>query len=143
MLIPLIACAGSNDKLAFKPLKNGDVIDIGVTQPTAYIFTNEQDWNNFWQKQQNAGPTPSADFSRETFIAVIDTMQPTGGYTININQITQNNGQLEIQGVRTKPGASCMTTMVMTQPYTIVRTGKLDTKGAPLLEVTTQEQNCQ
>jgi len=143
MLIPLIACSQPTDKLAFKPLISGESINIGVAQPTAYILSNQQDLETFWQKQASAGRVPSADFTREMFIAAVDTMQPTGGYSIAVSQVNQNNGQVEVQGIRTKPGTGCMTTMMMTQPYAIIKTAKLETATSPVLTVTTQEQPCQ
>jgi len=140
LMLPLIACAEQSNKIAFKPLKSGNALALVVAEPTVLVFNNQQDWEAFWQKQENGDTAPQGDFSREMFLAVVDSTQPNGGYGITINTIEEKNGQLFVQGVRTKPGDNCITTMMMSQPYAIVNLAK--SSATPTLVLTTEEKGC-
>jgi hypothetical protein len=69
-----------------------------------------------------AGPTPPAvDFERDMVILVAMGRKPTGGYDIEVSQVTRGDTLLSVTVTETAPGRSCMTTQAFTAPAVAVR----------------------
>ena len=63
-------------------------------------------------------------FDTEMLIFVFDKVRGTGGYTFDVEEITENNQVLKVKVLSKRPTGSA--TSIMTQPYHIVSTLKSD-----------------
>ncbi len=73
---------------------------------------------------------PEIDFQREIPLLVTLGKQPTGGYSINIDQVVKDSSGLVITISRRSPGADDFVSMALTYPYdfvTIARKGIKET----------------
>jgi PrcB C-terminal len=82
----------------------------------------------------NAPAIPLIDFSSEEIIAVFDGTHSTGGYKVEVTDITDEGGKRVVHIRRTAPGENCQVTTGITSPYQIVRVKKT------LLPVTKEEE---
>lgn len=64
------------------------------------------------------------DFSEHILVCVFDTIRNTGGFEIEIENIFIEKNGVNIQYSTKKPGPTDMVTMVVTQPYHLVKTEK-------------------
>jgi len=63
---------------------------------------------------------PTVDFSRETVVAAFDGQKPTGGYNLQVRDVTIENGELYIDLVATEPQAGAITTQGLTSPWILI-----------------------
>jgi hypothetical protein len=107
-----------------------------VAEPQLLLFQNHQDWSNFWNS--NASPetnvkkttVPSVNFSRQQAIAVTLGSRPTGGFSIQIDQIehlkTLQSQEWVIHYTERVPGADCFVTQQTTAPTIFLLTAPSD-----------------
>jgi len=69
---------------------------------------------------------PEVDFSRNYVVAVFMGTKNTGGYAINFDKIIKRTNDLTVSVYETSPGAKCVVTDAITQPYEIVKIPKID-----------------
>jgi hypothetical protein len=60
------------------------------------------------------------DFDANDLVIVALGEQPTGGYSVNIESIQIQGGELAVTGKASAPGADAITTQVLTYPYSAV-----------------------
>jgi len=114
--------------------KDFDTIEKGYYgghKPKAeYVIKDEKEWEKIWNSTYSiCTPKPDAptiDFSKDMVIAVYQGEFNTGGYGIEIKQITEGSNSLEVIVEETFPGPNDMVTMAFSQPYHIVKTEKSD-----------------
>ena len=94
------------------------------------IVKNRKDWELLVNKM-NLGNTSSLklkkssiDFSNEMVVCVFDTIRNTGGFKIEIDKIYIENDRTRIDYTIVRPAFKDKVTMVITQPYQIVKTTK-------------------
>jgi hypothetical protein len=90
-----------------------------IYQPRRDVFTDADAWSKF-RSRLGGADLPDVDFSKETVIAVASGQQRTGGFSIAVDRVTRQEGQLTIQVVETSPGPKCITTSELTQPVAVV-----------------------
>lgn len=91
------------------------------------VLYNQSDWNNLIQKMNTVNPVSrefsetNIDFNNFQVIAVFDEIKRSGGHSIDITEITENEDTIvvRVQNLNTGGGIS-----VMTQPYHIVKIPK-------------------
>lgn len=63
---------------------------------------------------------PSVDFSKSYVIAVFAGTEPTGGYSISVDKITDADGVRSVSVIIDEPGAECTVVEEITSPYQFV-----------------------
>lgn len=98
------------------------------------VITNQTDWQNLINQMNSIDPTaPEADvdFNNHEVIAVFDEGKTTGGYSIDIVNITEFEKELEVEVGRLHKGD---VTQIATKPFHIVKIPKIN-KPVVFLEV--------
>jgi hypothetical protein len=137
-LLVIIACKSTTTKtskvneVAFQTVSKGALFGNGIEGISESNFTinNAKEWDAFLEKIaiENKISTNlskvTIDFSEHILVCVFDTIRNTGGFEIEIETIfIEKNGE-NIQYSTKKPGPTDMVTMVVTQPYHLVKTEK-------------------
>jgi len=96
-----------------------------VDQPFEKVVQDESSWNNFWNELHSGKPPteplPTVDFSENMVIGVGIGNKSSGGYSVEIQEITIEDSMLLVNYVEEQPGANCFTTQALTQPYLLVK----------------------
>lgn len=137
-LLVIIACKSTTtitskvNEVAFQTVSKGMLFGNGMEGISESNFTinNAKEWDAFLEKIaiENKVSTNfskvTIDFSEHILVCVFDTIRNTGGFEIEIETIfIEKNGE-NIQYSTKKPGPTDMVTMVVTQPYHLVKTEK-------------------
>lgn len=64
---------------------------------------------------------PQVEFSRETVLALFMGSQPTGGYGISVQRMTQEGGEIYADVRFSEPAPGTMTSQALTSPWQMVR----------------------
>ena len=135
----------SGPSLSAETIDQGDQSGIVLEELRVRTIRAQKDWEEFWaaHKSQVTPPPalPQVDFGRHMLIAAVDRQQPSGGYSLEIAGVQAPGGKLEVALVRTVPGAGCIVTEVLAQPYHIVRTDKVDQE--PRIALSERTDRCQ
>ena len=115
---------------AFETIDTGAQSGIRGGQPQLFKIETEPEWEEFWSRHQaivTPQPAlPAVDFSREMVIAVVDRTEPSGGFLLEIAAIEEAEGSLVVRVSKQVPGAGCLVTDALTQPFHIVRLARSD-----------------
>ncbi len=129
---------------AFETIDIGDQSGVALEQPQVFKLDIQAGWDDFWSRHQgNLIPPPAlpqVDFSSEMVIAVVDQIEPSGGYRFEITGIEEIEGRLVVRVSKAIPGPDCIVTAVITQPYHIVRMAKSDLE--PELLISEETYSC-
>ena len=95
------------------------------------IYT-QNEWKNFWDQHTiSTFPSPELpkiDFQKYFILIAIDEIRSSGGYTLEIKEITIDtafeNRPFEIAVIINFPGSAAGTTAALTRPYHIVKIKK-------------------
>jgi hypothetical protein len=109
---------------------------------TARVRTVVRDaagWATFWASLApdpgaSAGGPPAVDFSKDMVIAAVMPLQPSGGYRVQIERVTEYADRIEAEVVEHAPGANCFTTGVVTRPFDVVQVPRRDAKPVTFKE---------
>jgi hypothetical protein len=91
----------------------------GIQEPRRQVIQDAAAWTQFWS-ELGMGDRPEVDFTHEVVIAVASGQQRSGGFSIAVERVTQQEGDLAIRVVETSPGRNCVTTSELTQPVDVV-----------------------
>jgi protease stability complex PrcB-like protein len=97
----------------------GQWYHTGILEPRRQVIQDPNAWAQFWS-ELGMGEQPEVDFTRDLVIAVASGQHRTGGFSIAVEQVTQQGGELTIRVVETTPGPDCVTTSELTQPVEAV-----------------------
>lgn len=91
-------------------------LSLPYHEPVQRLFSNQQQWDQFWQ---SAGTTTGFSLpAGSTGVVISSGYKPTGGYSIDIDTVTQiGPNQLQVEVTETSPGPSCFVTLATTHPY--------------------------
>ncbi len=67
---------------------------------------------------------PSVNFDTNTLLAVFAGTKNTGGYSTEINLVTESADSIQVEVLEKEPSPDCMTTQAVTSPYQIVKIAK-------------------
>jgi len=88
------------------------------------IITNQNEYNAAWTaafSRFSDQPKPAQiDFKNKLILLVTMGEKNSGGYSIKIDSIVENEKTIVVTILETSPGKSCTTTSVMTYPYQMV-----------------------
>ena len=115
-----------NNAISFQTFLIGQNSGLRGNEPAAFKIETQAQWAELWSTHQsNVFPTtapPAFSFEGQTLIAVFDREQPTGGFAIEIQALRSDDTAGIIEAVRSIPGANCLVTQALTQPFHIVST---------------------
>ncbi len=116
-----------------------------IEEENQQIIQTTADWEELWQAiHANTTPQPeiiSVDFSTQMLIACFRGHCSSGGHGIGLEKISFDQGLLTTKMVYTAPGANCISTMALTQPYLIVAIDKVDVTDTKF-ESTVRRRDC-
>ena len=107
-------------------------LSSGVRERKFLVVKTEQEWSDLWQVHASKvippKERPSADFNTEMVVAVFLGEQRSGGSNIEITRIEEDMGkrQLSVFWRENKAPTGSMVIQALTQPYHIVKLGKLE-----------------
>jgi hypothetical protein len=78
-------------------------------------------WNRAHGAQLQVPPVPEVDFRRETIVALFMGSRPTGGYGIEVEQVTLTQGGMFLDVRLIEPAPGAITTQALTSPWVMVR----------------------
>ena len=75
----------------------------GFDSASYQLVTNEAQllslWNLAHSSQLTVPPVPRVDFQRETVVAIFLGTRSTGGYSVTVQQVSEENGELYLVGL--------------------------------------------
>ena len=97
-----------------------------VDRRTNYRIMTDVELQELWTMVHGqSGPgVPNIDFSEYEVIAIFDGTHSSGGYDVDITDITDANGVRAVHILRQSPGDNCAVTEAITSPFQIVRVSK-------------------
>jgi hypothetical protein len=117
----------------------------GVPDRQRLVLKTEGAWNATWSQiyagLQPKPPVPDVSFAAEMVIVVSMGTRPSGGYSIEIDEVHESDGKLYVSVVETSPGASCGLTAALTAPVFAIRVPRRD--GAVVFSERTETHECQ
>ena len=131
LIIVLIFISGCHQ--AIESNVNFEVIEKGFnsghSEKKNYVVDNEDEWGDLWNKVNSIvipqPELPDVDFNNEIVIAVFQGEKPTGGYSIEIIKIVEDN-KIIVFYKEFSPEPGDFVTQALTQPYHIVKIKKSD-----------------
>ncbi len=130
----LVSCsdAGSEkEKIAFEIVHDGTY--SAIQEKRELVINTNDEYQKLMQdvyKNMDQMPRiPVVDFTKNTLIAVFVGTRSTAGYLVSIDSISESSKNLNVEVLETTPGKNCMTSDVITAPYTIVKVPKTDKKA--------------
>jgi len=98
--------------------------------PDQFCARNNSEWENMWNRICPAyladSPLPKIDFDKEMVLGVFLGTKPSSGYNIEILHLLEKDNCLEVYVKETKPTFGFFYASVLTQPYHIIKTDKVD-----------------
>lgn len=104
-----------------------------VTERVNYRIRTEPEFEKLWGMlhEDDGMPMPTVDFDAHDVLAVFDGERSSGGYDISVVSIEETpEGTLAVTILHEEPGASCLTTSIITNPFELVVVPKSE---APLV----------
>jgi hypothetical protein len=92
----------------------------------AFFLVRDQDafrnlWNRAHGSQLQVPALPEVDFQRESVVALFMGTRPTGGYSIEVVDLTLRQSELLIDATLNEPPEGAITTQALTSPWVMVR----------------------
>jgi hypothetical protein len=83
--------------------------------------TWEAVWAQAWAQRSVRPALPPVDFSKEVVVLAAMGQRRSGGHLIEVVSVEPGAGGREVTVLERSPGASCLLTGALTQPFTAVR----------------------
>ncbi len=97
----------------------------GIDSRQRLVIRDADAWQQFWSRAHSTvipqPPAPSIDFSQNIVVAAAMGSRPTGGYTIQFEEVYQANDDVYIAVNERSPGANCILTQALTSPVAAIR----------------------
>jgi protease stability complex PrcB-like protein len=118
----------------------------GHPDKTSYVITTREEWERLWDAALSntypRPPAPEMDFTQHSIIAVFQGNQPSSGYDISITKIVRSGKKLKIHVKEVSPDLPCKVLLVITQPFQIIQTERIDDAGKVKFKVTPKVTRC-
>lgn len=96
-----------------------------ISKVQLFVFKSFGKFESFWaQHHANRSPLPplpKIDFDKEMATVVLDVQHSSGGYSVEVKELSETPDQLIVTATKSSPGSSCMLTQAFTQPYHIIK----------------------
>lgn len=97
----------------------------GIADAQRRVLRSNAEWQAYWAViHGNRTPRPSlppVNFNDEMLIVASMGRQPTGGYSISIDEVYQSPAGIVAVVTETSPAPNCQVTQVVTAPVDVVR----------------------
>lgn len=107
--------------LTWKEFSSGN--DCSIEKPMTVVITSQQQLDALWSKAFNGDSKPvkrAVDFSKSSVVAIFQGTVNTGGHSVVITSIKNNEaGGFTVEAVHKLPGKGCITSMSIEFPYYI------------------------
>ena len=134
--------APAETQLMWEELASGNQASGGES-PRFFVATSQAELENVWgQAYGSLRPqpeVPQVDFSQESVAGMFLGQKPTGGYGVNVQDVTLEDGEVYVQVNVTEPAPDAITTQAFTNPWVMVRVERPDLSTAWFREVGSQE----
>ena len=98
---------------------------VGIARPSFRLVRDEAElrslWNQLHGASLNVPPLPRADFARETLLVVMMGERPSGGYRVEVQNVSLDGGDLFVDLRFVEPAPDAVTTAALTSPWAVVR----------------------
>lgn len=98
---------------------------LSAEQPSFQIVRSRADlaevWNKAYGSRLTPPPLPDINFRRETVVAAFLATQPTGGYALEVRDVSLEEGEAYVNVEVIEPEAGAITTQALTTPWVLVR----------------------
>lgn len=119
--------------------------DSGYPFQHNMVISNSDDWRTIWEQifsnTSQKPPVPEIDFTRRTLVCVFQGTQPSTGFEISIQEITETDTSLEVAVKAFAPGRGCGVLDKLTRPLDIVEIAK--TVKQVVFQVKNKIRKCQ
>jgi hypothetical protein len=97
------------------------------TTPSQHVVRGNNEWQDLWNIicPYDTKP-PRVDFNKEMVLGVFLGQKPSAGYDIEISSLIEKDDCLEVYVKKTKPSPGSMCASVLTQPYHVISTEKVN-----------------
>ena len=126
----LVGCQNNREEASFISISKGYLFGAGTEgfKKENLIISTSEEWKTFLNKlnvSNNVSETfnNSFDYSNETIIAVFDKVRNSGGFSIEITEVL-NEEKVEVTIKSTGPKPTDMVATAIMQPYHIVKIKK-------------------
>lgn len=106
--------------VSFGVLGHGSVAE-GMHERKNYAIYSKEEYEKIWKLTGSTEKMPTVDFKKGMVIAVFAGDRPSGGYAISVEKIEDVGKKRVVTVLIEKPGAGCITTQAITNPYQIIR----------------------
>ncbi|MGI5524691.1 protease complex subunit PrcB family protein [Micromonospora sp. CA-259024] len=107
-----------------------DYDDGGDHSSGLFVVRTQPEWEQRWQgltiRHTPPPPPPAVDWTTEMVIFYVLGTKPSGGYSVRIDEISARDGRLAVRVEESRPGRSCATAAVLTNPLDVVATRASD-----------------
>lgn len=87
---------------------------------TVELVTGAEGWRRVWQQIGGGRPAPEVNFATQAVVVAFQGQKPTGGYSIEIEEIRRDGTALAIRVRERRPASGDVTTQVITSPFVAV-----------------------
>ena len=108
----------------FTTIARGD--QSGIERHREAIVRTAPEWQALWKEHRPDEPPPRVDFSKSMALAVFLGFRSTAGYSVEITSIDRTAEGTVVTWKETRPGPQDITSQVLTFPFHIVRSERLD-----------------
>ncbi len=102
----------------------------GIPDRRRLVIRDATTWAAYWSDfHANVVPVPdppSVDFSTQMVVAATMGTRPSGGYTVSVSAVYQQDGTLFFRVRQASPGPTCLNTAVVTAPAVAVIADRWD-----------------
>lgn len=135
LLFGLTGCASSGSSpegviegLPMRSLAKGAM--SGIRQAQRSVIRSPAAWRQFWDRhvldRSPKPPPPAVDFEREMVLTVNMGMRRSGGYSVEIVEVSRKSGRIRVQVEETVPKPGSMVIMALTAPFHYVAVPRHD-----------------
>ncbi len=107
---------------------------VNIDRPAFRLVRDEPELRSLWNRLQGAvltlPPLPRVDFGRETILVVMMGQRPTGGYSVDVQGVTLEGGDLFVDVRLREPAPDAITTTALTSPWAMIRVLRGDVPAA-------------
>jgi hypothetical protein len=90
-----------------------------------FVISNEAQllelWNQAYGTQLSVPPLPDVNFERETIVAMFSSTKPTGGFGLEVEEVTLEGSDAYVDIKEISPPVDAITTQALTQPWLMLR----------------------
>jgi hypothetical protein len=122
--LDLQVVANAASQVAFQVLDEVHTATSSVRERRRTVIRSADEWLAFWDELTATivpkPAPPEIDFAQDMVIVGAMGEQPTGGYSIDVESVSESDGGLTVLVVETSPAPGCAVTQALTAPVTAV-----------------------